>query len=174
METKFKLNFLLKNSIRSIFKSNGSNNLKNLFSLAKQFTFKKTNLFLLLNSALFFTYLKKSKNFLFSAPNEELKSLSLEDRMNVVQYSANTPVEDRFNAVELKNIQGNLLAVFDGHGGDSTADYASEKMASYLDSIYLELTKMPKNKDKSKDELITQALFDTFHKIVNFKKIFFF
>ena len=164
METKFKLNFLLKNSINTLFKSSRPN-IKNLFSKAKKFTFNKTNFLIFLNSAIFFTYLKKSNNILFAASEGKTP---LEEKVNVIEYNANTPIEDRYNVIKLKNIEGNLLAVFDGHGGDLTSDYASSKIAPYLDSIYLELTNNKKNKDKTKDQLISQALYDTFQKIVNF------
>jgi hypothetical protein len=173
MESKFKINFLFKNTIISLLKSksntisNGKNYIKNFLNLAKNFTFNKKNLFLFLNSSLFFTYLKNSKKIVYAQTNEENKIIPLEERVNVINFSANTPIEDRFNAIRLKNIEGNLLAVFDGHGGDSISEYASQKIAPYLDSIYLELMNNKNNKDKTKDQLISQALYDTFQKIVN-------
>lgn len=175
MEIKFKvkLTSFFKTSINTILKTKGISKVKTFFSTVNQVPLKKTNIFFLFNSVLFLSFFKKSNKFLFSANQSESQEIPLEDRMNVIQYNANTPIEDRFNAIKLKNIKGNLLAVYDGHGGDHTSNFVSEKMAPYLDSIFLELTKMPKNKDKTIDELITQALFDTFHKIVKFNiKIF--
>ncbi len=169
MESKFKINFLFKNKFISLLKSksNGTNYIKNFLNLAKNFTLNKTNLFFFLNSAFILSYFKNSKNIGFAQTIEENKNIPLEKRVNVINFNANTPIEDRFNAIRLKNIEGNLLAVFDGHGGDSISEYASQKIAPYLDSIYLELINNKNNKDKTKDQLISQALYDTFQKIVN-------
>jgi len=170
MESKFKINFLFRNTINSLLKSksNSSNNLKNLLSIAKNFTFNKKNLFFFLNTALFLTYFNNTKKIFFAETSQENKKrIPIEEKANVIEINANCPIEDRFNVIQLKNIEGNLLAVYDGHGGDSISDYVSQKMGPYLDSIYLELTKNKKSKDKTKDQLISQALYDTFQKIVN-------
>lgn len=40
--------------------------------------------------------------------------------VEVVQYRANTPIEDRHCFSKLKSIKGFTASVFDGHGGDLT------------------------------------------------------
>lgn len=41
----------------------------------------------------------------------------LKDRVRQKQYEANFPVEDYMRSSQLSEIEGYLLAVFDGHGG---------------------------------------------------------
>lgn len=38
--------------------------------------------------------------------------------VEVVQYNANDPIEDRYSYAKLKSIKGFTASVFDGHGGD--------------------------------------------------------
>lgn len=38
--------------------------------------------------------------------------------VEVVQYNANDPIEDRFSYSKLKSIKGFTASVFDGHGGN--------------------------------------------------------
>lgn len=38
--------------------------------------------------------------------------------LEVVQYNANDPIEDRFSYSKLKSIKGFTASVFDGHGGN--------------------------------------------------------
>lgn len=162
METKLRLNFFIKNAFNSI-----SKNLKGKIPSY----FNKKNIFLFLNSALIFSFFNKNSNKILFA--KEAKKIPFREKVNVIEYNANNPIEDRFAAVELKNIKGNLLAVFDGHGGDLVSDYVAKHTAQYLDTIYLELTNNKKHKDKTEDQLITQAMYETFQKLVRkFKQIF--
>lgn len=38
--------------------------------------------------------------------------------VEVVQYNANAPIEDRYTYAKLTSIKGFTASVFDGHGGD--------------------------------------------------------
>lgn len=169
MESKFKLNFFIRNAINSLFKTNKSFGTKNFNSYFKNLkkNLNKRNLIFLSSSALFYTFLKHSQNnILYSSSEDQKKQIPFEEKVTVMEYNANFPIEDRYKVVELKNIQGNLLAVFDGHGGEHTSDYVYQKIAPYLDSIYLKLSNDSKHKNKTQDQLITQALYETFQKIV--------
>lgn len=65
---------------------------------------------------------------------EDLMSNKIINRVSIVQCSANNPVEDRFNAIQLKNIDGYFVSVLDGHGGNQLADYANKKLHVYFDN----------------------------------------
>jgi len=118
------------------------------------------------------SFLKHNNNKLIcSVPHVDNRENDLEKKTKVIQYNANTPCEDRFVALRLKNLEADFLAVFDGHGGDSVSQFASEKMAKCFDSIYSELENKNVKKEKTEEELIKQALLDTFHKIVNNQKL---
>jgi serine/threonine protein phosphatase PrpC len=64
----------------------------------------------------------------------------------VLQYPANSPIEDRFNVSGLKSIDGFTASVFDGHGGWQIADYAMKKINVYLDEE-LKGNRSPKSSD---------------------------
>lgn len=49
-------------------------------------------------------------------PNE-LKRNCFENRVALLQYAANNPVEDRFCVSQIKTLPGYLATVLDGHGG---------------------------------------------------------
>lgn len=38
--------------------------------------------------------------------------------VEIAQYNANNPIEDRYTYTKLKSIKGFTASVFDGHGGD--------------------------------------------------------
>ena len=65
----------------------------------------------------------KTKPFKMIARKEEesgtIKKNCIDDRIAIIQYAANSPVEDRFCMGQIEKVEGNLFAVFDGHGGDS-------------------------------------------------------
>ena len=65
----------------------------------------------------------KTKPFKMIAIKEEesgiIKKNCIDDRIAIIQYAANNPVEDRFCVGQVEKVEGSLFAVFDGHGGDS-------------------------------------------------------
>lgn len=143
-------------------KKNANSVLSNLF---RAFSLNKSKISLALTTGILMSYLKFNNNKLFcSVPSDNNNDLS--KKAKVIQHNANSPCEDRFLALRLKNLEADFLAVFDGHGGDSVSQYASEKMAKYFDTIYAELEKKNVKREKTEEEIIKQALLDTFHKIV--------
>ena len=166
MESRLKLGALFK---RMPFLS--LTNKKNVNSLMSNFFralyLNRSKFSFALTTGILLSYLKFNNNKLFcSVPKTSNNESDLEKKTKVIQHNANTPCEDRFLALRLKNLEADFLAVFDGHGGDSVSQIASEKMAKYFDSIYGELDKKNVKKEKTEEELIKQALLDTFHKIV--------
>ena len=41
----------------------------------------------------------------------------MEKRVAVVQYQANSPIEDTYSCEQIEQVDGFLISVFDGHGG---------------------------------------------------------
>jgi len=170
MEARLKLGALLK---RIPFLTNVSKPKNNHFmtNIMKMLYFNRTKFSYAFITGIFLSFFKKN-NKLFCIDenhiNEQPKEF--EKKVKVIQFNANSPCEDRYIALKLKNLDGDFLAVFDGHGGDSVSQFASENMARYFDSIYLELTNKNNKGIKSQEEIIKQAFLDTFHKIV--KKFF--
>ena len=79
----------------------------------------------------------------------------LKNRVTTISYAANNPIEDRYNAIQLKNLDGYLVEVLDGHGGYQVAEYASKKLHIFFDEKIKEL------KDEgilSKDDMIISAI----------------
>jgi pyruvate dehydrogenase phosphatase len=115
----------------------------------------------------FFLTITHKKRVLKSA-EEKLEMNNLTSRANIIQHNANSPIEDRYNAVELKNLPGYFLAVLDGHGGDQVAEYASRNLHKYFDTIFKELLiKSGRKPTANVDDLIKKALVETFLKIEN-------
>jgi hypothetical protein len=176
MESRIKLATFLKRTPFFLQKTTTTTkkNINSLFSnFFRAIYLNKSKLSLALTTGIFLSYLKtinknNNKLFCFIPENNNTEINDLEKRTKVIQHNANVPCEDRFVALKLKNLDADFLAVFDGHGGDSVSQYASEKMAKYFDSIYLELDKKNVKGEKTQEEIIKQALLDTFHKIVNF------
>jgi len=52
----------------------------------------------------------------------------IKNRIFHFQKSANNPIEDRINAIQLENIDGYWVSVLDGHGGDIVAEYANNNL----------------------------------------------
>ena len=123
----------------------------------------------------FFSYLGSKAKSLFNNESEEKlivnKSNFSEDlinndilnRVSIVQCSANNPVEDRFNAVQLKNINGYYLSVLDGHGGNQVADYANKKLHLYFDNRF----KYHENSDFQLKQKIQDSLLYAFEAVVS-------
>ena len=57
--------------------------------------------------------IRKNHNFFFSSYTKN----QLENRVSLIQYESNNPIEDRFNCTQIKEVEGYLISVFDGHGG---------------------------------------------------------
>lgn len=165
MEARYKLGSIFRRPIIDLLNKSKYFSFMNIF---QRIFLNKSKLLFGITGGFFLNYLN-IKNKLFCTPVNEIPNSDLERRIKVIQYNANTPCEDRFIAMRLKNINANIMAVFDGHGGDSASDYASEKMAQYFDKIYLELNKKNIKNEKTQDEIIKQAFLDTFHKIVTYK-----
>jgi hypothetical protein len=52
----------------------------------------------------------------------------IKNRIFHFQKSANNPIEDRINSIQLENIEGYWVSVLDGHGGDTVAEYANNNL----------------------------------------------
>jgi hypothetical protein len=91
---------------------------------------------------------KKIENNLF---DEKLISNSLKNRVCEVIITANSPREDRSNAIQLKHYDGYFLSVLDGHGGDEVADFASKELHKKFENKLIELKEeMINEQDKVK------------------------
>jgi hypothetical protein len=168
MESRIRLGAFFKRMPFFSFKNKKNVNslLSNLF---RAIYLNKSKLSLALTTGILLSYLKSNynNNKLFCVPSNHNKNEdNLDKNAKVIQHNANVPCEDRFVALRLKNLEADFLAVFDGHGGESVSQYASEKMAKYFDSIYSDLDRKNIKKEKTEEEIIKQALLDTFHKIV--------
>lgn len=170
MESRIRLAaFLKRTPFFSLSTTSTKKNVNSFFSnFFRAIYLNKSKLSLALTTGIFLSYLKTiNTNKLFCiSENDNTEIDDLEKRAKVIQHNANVPCEDRFVALKLKNLDADFLAVFDGHGGDSVSQYASEKMAKYFDSIYFELNKKNVKGEKTQEEIIKQSLLDTFHKIV--------
>lgn len=52
----------------------------------------------------------------------------MKGRVQILQYPANSPCEDAFQAYQFKEFKGYYAAVFDGHGGWQVSNYAMKKL----------------------------------------------
>ena len=85
-----------------------------------------------------------------SDSNHKLTRNILKNRVSTISYAANNPIEDRYNAIQLKNLDGYLIEVLDGHGGYQVAEYASKKLHLYLDQRLGETKHETKSTDEEK------------------------
>lgn len=133
----------------------------------------------LISSALFGYFavkMKKSKNESvkvmknddsdeISNKNEGFMSRNiLKNRVTTISYAANNPIEDRYNAIQLRNLDGYFVEVLDGHGGYQVAEYASKKLHIYFDEKIKELKK---EGNISEDEMIITAINFAFASVEN-------
>lgn len=58
----------------------------------------------------------ESVNCFFWNSTELIKN-KLDQRVVLLQYAANNPIEDRYKVTQLHNASGFIVTVFDGHGG---------------------------------------------------------
>lgn len=121
----------------------------------------------------FLTYIgSKAKSIFSNEPpkkypeftTEDLTSNKIINRVSIVQCSANNPVEDRFNAVQLKNIDGYFVTVLDGHGGNQLADYANKRLHLYFDNRL----KFLENSEFKFKQMIEDSFTYTFENIVSY------
>ncbi len=96
--------------------------------------------------------------------NDNLKANILKNRVSVIQYAANNPIEDRYNAIQLKNLNGYCLQVLDGHGGCQVAEFANKRLHVLFDSKILELKE---NKRLSDHEKIIHSIKYAFKEVVS-------
>ncbi len=95
---------------------------------------------------------------------EKMSSNSINNRVCKVEISANKPSEDRCNALQLKNINGYFVAVFDGHGGEEVADYAKRELHKKFDENFKLLNEDNKILQKQK---IILAIHKAFEEVVS-------
>lgn len=68
----------------------------------------------------------KSEIFIENINNQiSLVPNQIENRIFNFQKSANNPIEDRINSIQLQNLEGYFVSVLDGHGGEFVAEYAN-------------------------------------------------
>ncbi|CAD8050938.1 unnamed protein product [Paramecium sonneborni] len=86
--------------------------------------------------------------------SSSLKKNQLDQRVVLLQYAANNPIEDRYKVNQLKNINGYAVSVFDGHGGWQLAELAMNILHEKIDYYIL------KNQDQilNQDDLIQQSI----------------
>jgi hypothetical protein len=89
----------------------------------------------------------------------------LKNRVSTISYASNNPIEDRYNAIQLKNLDGFLVEVLDGHGGYHVAEYASKKLHIYFDEKIKELNN--NGRDLNDDDKIITALNHSFTSVEN-------
>lgn len=99
--------------------------------------------------------------------DEELIKNRLKNRVCEAVVSANSPREDRSNAIQLKNFDGYFLTVLDGHGGDEVAEYASKRLHEKFDTKYIAL----EDSDLNEQERVKKAIEYTFEEIVRIFRI---
>ncbi len=89
----------------------------------------------------------------------------LKNRVSTISYASNNPIEDRYNAIQLKNLDGFLVEVLDGHGGYHVAEYASKKLHIYFDEKIKELN--DNSRDLNDDDKIINSLNHAFTSVEN-------
>lgn len=85
----------------------------------------------------------------YVSKNRALKTSQLEERIlraNILKnrvcqmvHAANNPIEDRHNAIQLKNFEGYFLSIFDGHGGYNVAEFANSQLHRKFDQNFLRI-----------------------------------
>lgn len=100
---------------------------------------------------------KKTKSD--SKTNKELMPNQLKNRVCAMSLPANDPIEDAYNAIQLKSFGGYFLSVFDGHGGSQIAEYANKELYRKFDESFKDLEDL---QDFTFDEKINLALNNAF------------
>jgi len=109
------------------------------------------------------------KSLLEGVNEDNLTSNQIKNRVSVVQYAANNPIEDRYNAIQLKHMNGYCLQVLDGHGGPQVADFVNKKLHILFDRKYLEITKnniKTNNVSMNENEKIIMCINYAFKEVV--------
>jgi pyruvate dehydrogenase phosphatase len=94
---------------------------------------------------------------------EKHEKNKLKNRITLIQYPANNPIEDRWSIHQLESLEGFVTIVLDGHGGWQVAEYAKENLAKEIDKCL----KANKGKYPSEDEYISASLRDAFDNVEN-------
>jgi len=101
--------------------------------------------------------------------SNELITNKLKNRVSVCTYNANYPMEDFHNAIQLKNVDGYLLSVLDGHGGVEMAKYANNKLHLLFDRYIKEFSDDNSVSLYDKIKFVLQKIFkkieDDFYKL---------
>jgi pyruvate dehydrogenase phosphatase len=82
----------------------------------------------------------------FKRVEDELIRNNIKNRVSVSCYNANMPIEDVYNAIQLRNVDGYYLTVLDGHGGDDLANYANKRIHVLLDNYMKDNLETPVEK----------------------------
>lgn len=83
-----------------------------------------------------FSYISCKAKSLLGIQDEnkiKLKPNDISNRLSIVQCTANNPLQDRFNGIQLKHLDGYYMSVLDGHGGHQVAEYANKRLHVSLD-----------------------------------------
>jgi hypothetical protein len=96
-----------------------------------------------------------------------LKSNILSNRVCKLTYAANDPIEDKLNAIQLKNFDGYFISVLDGHGGFEVADFASRELHRKFDQQFLNLMTSNTGKYMSEQDKVVSSINYAFDEIVN-------
>lgn len=122
----------------------------------------------------FVSYLtSKAKSFFHIYENKKDTSLpvvyrnNIMNRVSIVQCSANNPVEDRFNAIQLKNLNSYFISVLDGHGGNQVADFVNKQLHIYFD----ERIKYLENSNYQVQHKIKESFLYAFESVVRYLNI---
>eukprot|EP01016_Furgasonia_blochmanni_P005892 TRINITY_DN12326_c0_g1_i1.p1 TRINITY_DN12326_c0_g1~~TRINITY_DN12326_c0_g1_i1.p1 ORF type:complete len:496 (+),score=92.38 TRINITY_DN12326_c0_g1_i1:77-1564(+) len=124
----------------------------------------------LLPSVIPWSSLSLFTNDAFAKLSLTLKEASLtrnqiEGRISSLQYSANSPIEDRYFTAQLSSIEGYLFGVFDGHGGFAVADFAKTHVCEELDNILAKHQSEAEYDKNDPDKLIITSLNEAFDKV---------
>jgi len=105
-----------------------------------------------------------SKVSCFFGGSSKLEKNRLTNRIALIQYPSNNPIEDRWAVHQLESIPGYLSMVFDGHGGWQVAEYARENLPRVLEEV---LTANKQKNFANNDEYITTSIKEAFDIVEN-------
>jgi len=144
--------------------SNSSNQKENFNNEENynEYTYNQRGMFLAFPFFAIMTHKLNQVSCFFSSNKPETNKMT--NRVALIQYPSNNPIEDRWAVHQLEAISGYVTMVFDGHGGWQVADYAKENLPKEIDNA------LKRNKEKSfasEEEYITQSIKDAFDVVEN-------